>query len=193
MFCYFCWVHPKVRFNVQNVGQYYTPEQIGSKLVQIAQQANFHQLRISGGEPTIGEAHLIELLKYLNDFPYNFILETNGMLLSQKNYVKNLKNFNNLYVRISIKACTPEMFSKVTGAISDAYYYPLRALELLIENEIACHPSIIIDFCSKSEFQFFTQQLQQINPELPDKLEYESLILYPHVKKGLKKIGFLKD
>jgi uncharacterized Fe-S cluster-containing radical SAM superfamily protein len=193
MYCHFCWVHPKIRFNLQMVGQYYTPEEIGNQLIQIAQKAHFTQLRISGGEPTLGEAHLIALLKYLSDFPFHFILETNGMLLSQENYVQKLKKFNNLYVRISIKACTPEMFSKVTGATPEAYFYPLHALEFLIANEIACHPSIIIDFCSQREFQFLTKQLNQINPELQNKLEYESLILYPHVKKGLKKIGLIKD
>ena len=188
--CRFCWVHPKVRYRFREVGQFYSPEIVGQKLVHIAERAGFRQLRVSGGEPTIGEDHLIALLKYLDDFPYRFILETNGMLLSQERYVKNLKSFTNLYVRVALKAATPETFSKVTGAIPDAYYYPLKALELLVKHEISCHSSIVVDFCSKQELNFLIQELYKIAPFLGDNLEYESLILYPHVKKGLKKIGY---
>ncbi len=189
MYCHFCWVNPKVRYHFQEVGNFYDPEEVGNRLVQIANKAKFHQLRVSGGEPTIGEKHLIALLKYLDDFPYQFILETNGMLLSQESYVKNLKNFDNLHVRIAMKAATPEMFSKVTGSVQAAYQYPFQALEYLIKYEISCHTSIIIDFCTKEDLKYFATQLQKISPHLVNQLEFESLILYPHVLKGLKKIG----
>ncbi len=190
LFCHFCWVHSKVRFQVQNVGKFYSPEEVAQQLIQIAQKAKFAHLRVSGGEPTIGQDHLIALLEYLEKFDYVFILETNGMLLSQENYIRNLKRFPKLHVRISLKAGTPEMFSKVTGAVPEAHYYPLNALKLLLKYEIPCHPSVIIDFCSKQDFQVLIQELQQINSRLVHQLELESLLLYPHVIKGLKKIGF---
>ncbi|NVM54761.1 MAG: radical SAM protein [Candidatus Helarchaeota archaeon] len=189
MHCHFCWVNPKIRYRFQNIGKFYSPLQVGQQLVQIAQKANFNQLRVSGGEPTIGEDHLVALLKFLDDFPCTFILETNGMLLSQENYVKKLKEFTNLYIRVALKAGTPEIFSKVTGAIPAAYYYPLEALKLLIKHKISCHASIITDFCSEPDYNFLIHQLQKISPNLVNELEYESLILYPHVKKGLRKIG----
>ncbi|NVM30631.1 MAG: radical SAM protein [Candidatus Helarchaeota archaeon] len=189
MYCHFCWVNPKVRHRYQTVGKFYGPEEVGERLVQIAKKAKFNRLRVSGGEPTIGEEHLIALLSSLDDFPYPFILETNGMLLSQESYVKNLVNFNNLYVRVALKAATPEIFSKVTGAVPAAYHYPLQALNLLIQNEIPCHASIIIDFCTQEDLKCLADQLKEISPDLVGQLEFESLILYPHVVKGLKKIG----
>ncbi|MFX1295259.1 MAG: radical SAM protein [Promethearchaeota archaeon] len=190
MYCHFCWVHPKFRYCFQKVGKFYTPGYVGQRLIQIAQKANFKLLRISGGEPTIGKPHLISLLKYLNNYPYQFILETNGMLLSNENYVKEFKDINNIHVRIALKAGTPETFSKVTGAVLEAYYYPFKALKFLLKYKISCHPSIIVDFCPKKDFQFLLQVLQKIDPSLINKLEYESLIFYPHVKKGLEKIGY---
>ncbi|MFX1298467.1 MAG: radical SAM protein [Promethearchaeota archaeon] len=189
--CCFCWVHPKVRYRFQTVGEFYSPELVGQKLVQIAQKAHFNLLRISGGEPTIGEAHLIALLKYVDEYPYEFILETNGILLSNEDYTKQLDKFNKLHVRVALKAGTPETFSKVTGAIPKAYYYPLDALRLLIEYEVSCHASIIINFCSNGELKFLIKELQNIDSSLVQELEYESLILYPHVKKGLKKSGYI--
>ncbi len=188
--CVFCWVHPKIRYRIKDVGKFYKPEIVAEKLASIARKANFRQLRISGGEPTIGEDHLICLIECLEKYPYRFILETNGILLASKDYVKKLSNFNNLYVRVSLKAGSPETFSKVTGAIPKAYYYPLQALKNLINYGVPCHASVIIDFCKKSEFKFLTNNLQNIDPILVTNLEFESLILYPHVKKGLKKIGY---
>jgi uncharacterized Fe-S cluster-containing radical SAM superfamily protein len=193
LFCYFCWVHSKVRFQVQNVGKFYSPEEVAQRLIQIAQKARFTHLRVSGGEPTIGSDHLVALLESLTKFDFIFILETNGMLLSQESYVNKLKEFPNLHVRISLKAGTPEMFSRVTGAVPDAYFYPLNALKLLLKYKIPCHPSVIIDFCPKPDFQFLIQELQKIDTRLVTQLELESLLLYPHVIKGLKKIGFSID
>ncbi len=190
MHCCFCWVHPKINHRVRNVGNFYSPELVGQKLAQIAQKGGFKSLRISGGEPTIGQNHLISVLKYLEEYPYEFILETNGILLAHEDYVKNFSSFNNLYVRISLKAGTPEKFSKLTGAIPEAYYYPLKALQNLIDFEIPCHASIIRDFCEQSELGFLKQQLQEISLNLVQQLEYESLMLYPHVKKGLARIGY---
>ncbi len=189
MNCAFCWVHPKVRYRVQEVGRFYSPEEVGEQLVQIAKGGGFDQLRVSGGEPTIGQEHLVALLKFLNDFPYTFILETNGMLLSREDYVKSLRNFKNLYIRISLKAAAPEKFMKVTGATKMSYYLPFQALQILIDNEIACHASVLVDFCTEEEIKLLLQQLQKISPDLMNRLEFESLILYPHVKKGLKKVG----
>ncbi|MHA1358059.1 MAG: radical SAM protein [Candidatus Helarchaeota archaeon] len=190
MNCPFCWVHPKIRHQVQTVGTFYTPEHAGQKLVKIAQNAHFSLIRLSGGEPTIGKDHLILLLQYLTDFPFRFILETNGMLLSDDSYTKQLKFFEFLHVRVALKAPSPEIFSKITGAVPTAFYYPLQALKNLIKYRISCHAAIIADFCSENNLKFLIKELQAISPRLVNELEYEFLILYPHVKKGLKKVGF---
>lgn len=190
MFCRFCWVNPKIRYHILNTGKFYSAIDVGMQLIQIAQKAKYTQLRVSGGEPTIGRAHLVDLLQYLKKYPYTFILETNGMLLSDESYVLELKEIPNLHIRISLKAGTPEVFSKVTGTVPEAYYYPLQALNLLTKHEISCHASVIIDFCSKQDLEFLIQELQKIDQRLVTQLELESLLLYPHVVKGLKRIGF---
>jgi uncharacterized Fe-S cluster-containing radical SAM superfamily protein len=190
MHCVFCWVHPKVRSRIRGVGEFYTPAQVGERLVRIARNAGFKLIRVSGGEPTIGRAHLVSLLRYLNDFPFGFILETNGMLLSNENFVEELGGYDILHVRVALKAATPEMFSKVTKASLKAFYYPLQALKHLVKYKISCHASVIRDFCSAADLRFLQGELHKIDSELVDGLEYESLILYPHVKKGLRKSGF---
>ncbi|MGD9081606.1 MAG: radical SAM protein, partial [Desulfobacterales bacterium] len=77
--CKFCWSWPKV-ISPGRYGRFYSPGQVSTKLTNIALKKGFHQIRISGNEPTIARDHLIKVLELL---PKNllFILETNGILL----------------------------------------------------------------------------------------------------------------
>ena len=60
--CKFCWSGNSV-WNSKNTGKFYSSEQVANQLQIIAQQKGYRQLRVSGGEPTIGREHLIKLLK----------------------------------------------------------------------------------------------------------------------------------
>ena len=79
--CLFCWSLPKV-IAPGRCGKFYSPAQVAGKLTHIALKKGFHQLRISGNEPTIARDHLIKVLELI---PKNrlFILETNGILLNR--------------------------------------------------------------------------------------------------------------
>ena len=60
------------------------------------------------------------------------ILETNGILIgADESYARDLARFNNLYVRVSLKACNQTEFSAVTGAIPEGFQLQLQALESL--------------------------------------------------------------
>jgi len=67
-----------------------------------------------------------------------FILEANGIILgNDKDYVKRLSEFKDrLYVRVSIKAATPESFTQRTGAIGEFYTLPFQALKNLLDEGI---------------------------------------------------------
>ena len=77
--CKFCWSSNSV-WNAKNAGNFYSPEDVAKMLHDIAHSKGYRQLRVSGGEPTIGQKHLITLLENINP-NYLFILETNGILL----------------------------------------------------------------------------------------------------------------
>ena len=115
--CKFCWSTNSV-WNPTNTGKFFTPEEISETLLDIAESKGYDQVRISGGEPTIGENHLINVLECLNP-SLNFILETNGILLGHdKKYIEELSKFNNLHIRICIKGINSEEFTLLTGAES---------------------------------------------------------------------------
>ena len=59
--CKFCWSSNSV-WNATNTGEFYSPEDVAITLQTIAKNKNYKQIRVSGGEPTIGMGHLTTLL-----------------------------------------------------------------------------------------------------------------------------------
>ncbi len=188
--CKFCWSW-RPRDNMSKYGRFYTPKEVYIKLVNIASKRGYRQLRVSGGEPTIGRKHLIQLLELLEGTNYLFILETNGILLgAQRDYVKELSKFkNNIHVRVSLKGCTSEEFAKLTGAEPEAFNLQLKALKNLIDYGVSTHPAVMLSFSSKESLELLIEKLREIDDELVEELEPEYVFLYPHVVKLLKKHG----
>ena len=140
--CIFCWVDFS-RDYPETYGKFYTSEEVASKLLLNAQKSGLKKVRISGGEPTLGKEHLLKVLDLVEKADLFFILETNGILLgSNLEYVRSLKKYHNLYVRISLKAGTPEGFEKRTGAIGKFYELPYLAVKQALEEglyfRVAC-------------------------------------------------------
>jgi uncharacterized Fe-S cluster-containing radical SAM superfamily protein len=183
--CRFCWSGNSV-WNAQNTGEMYAPKEVARKLNDMAESNGYHQLRISGGEPTIGKQHLIEVLQKI-DSEKMFILETNGILLGyDQNYVNELLPFENLHVRVCLKGCNEKEFSWLTGA-DTGYGYQLQALKNLRDAGMRFHIALV--------------SIQGNSLELYDRLdemglrgisvELEEITLYPQVKKRLKDEGML--
>jgi uncharacterized Fe-S cluster-containing radical SAM superfamily protein len=176
--CKFCWSGNSV-WNANNIGEFYTPDQVVNNLKKIAITKGFHQMRISGGEPTIGRNHLIALLKKIES-KFLFILETNGILLGMdKSYVKEFSKYKNLHVRVCFKGTDPEEFSFLTGA-KKGFEYQIKAIENLKEENIRFNIALVT---IKKDYQDFINKFNDID------IEIEDIILYPKVRKRLDKEG----
>lgn len=184
--CKFCWSGGSV-WNPEKVGEFYTPKEVASKLCAIARKNGYDMVRVSGGEPTIGKTHLIELLK---EIPRNllFILETNGILLgASKSYVKELARFPNLHVRVCLKGCDEKEFSLLTGA-SHGFEYQLKALEFLMEEKLSFNIALV---SMKRDRSLLFKRLKEMG--MGDiLLEEEYIKLYPSVKERLRKTNLLQ-
>jgi len=143
------------------------------------------KLRLSGCEPTIGKEHLLNLLHYVEESKYKlFILETNGIILgNDKDYVKRLSEFKDrLYVRVSIKAATPESFTQRTGAVGEFYKLPFQALKHLLDEGMYATAAAMTDdrIMPKEERKTLIQMLDEIDPKIsyPKTLEKEVIDTY---------------
>ena len=178
--CKFCWSGNSV-WNSKNTGKFYSPEEVVNQLHLIAQKKGYRQLRVSGGEPTLGRPHLINLLKNINK-NYLFILETNGILLGfDKTYVDELSGFKNLHVRVCLKGIDPNEFSMLTGAAT-GFEYQIRALENLRDNKMSFNIAIVT--VKKDKKQLLDKLIDMGFGKIM--IEDEELTLYPLVKKRLE-------
>lgn len=170
--CAYCWAQKKV-WTPEKFGKFYTPREVSEKLIKM----NYALVRVSGGEPTICKKHLFELISLI---PENklFILETNGILLNE-DYIEELSNFKNIYVRVSLKGVDEKTFEQITGADGEIFKNQLNALELLKKYRIKSRAAILVDLFSEKQIESLA---------IPN-LEYETLISYPFVMKSLKKKG----
>lgn len=179
--CKFCWSGNSV-WDANRTGEFYSPKEVAEKLQGIADSKKYHQLRVSGGEPTIGKHHLIDLLETLTP-TYVFILETNGILLGfDKQYVEDLSSFKHLHVRVCLKGADAEEFCLFTGA-TQGFEYQLKALQNLREHHMNFNIAFVSTHPEKKQRLF--QQLEDMG--LQDVMvEEEEITLYPLVRKRLQ-------
>jgi len=190
LLCHFCWAGDDIRYHQERVGKLYSPEEAFFKLESIAKKSGYSLMRLSGQEPTIGKEHLLGLLNLLRKTKYKFILETNGILLgAQPDYARDLAEFDNLHVRVSIKGTTESEFSYLTGAEPKFFQLQLASLKNLIDAGVSAHPAVIVSFSTEENIKAFGNRLNNLVPGLTGQIEVEELILYPHVVKRLKKHG----
>jgi uncharacterized Fe-S cluster-containing radical SAM superfamily protein len=190
LLCRFCWVSDVIMNRPHDVGKFYTPEKVAQSLLSLAKKCKLDLLRLSGGEPTIGKQHLLELLENLDGKGYRFILETNGILIAHdEDYAESLAKYNFIHVRVSLKGCSEEDFAMLTGAKPEGFTLQLKALEKLVDAGVSCHPSVMASFSPKESLQSLIERIGRISRKLADEIEVEELILYPHVIQRLRNYG----
>jgi len=190
LLCKYCWVSDTVMFQPAQIGRFYPPEVVAKILVEMAKKKNLEQLRVSGGEPTIGKLHLLQLLDHLEEKGILFILETNGILIGKdQKYAEDLALHKFIHVRVSLKGCSENEFARLTGAQKEGFELQLKALENLVRANVKCHPAVMTSFSTQQSLQQLIKGLRRISPILAEELEIEELILYPSVKRKINKHG----
>jgi uncharacterized Fe-S cluster-containing radical SAM superfamily protein len=133
---------------------------------------------------------LLKLLDILKDKGFSFILETNGILIGHdENYAKDLAEYGFVHARVSLKGCSSQEFSVLTGAKPEGFELQLSSLERLTEAGVKCHPSVMMSFSNDGGLENLKERLRQIDPDFAEQVEIEELILYPHVVQRIQKFG----
>lgn len=187
--CAFCWAWNKVA-DPNGSGAFYGPDEVAHRITAISRKHGFRQARLSGNEPTLARAHLLNLLHLLPQ-DITFILETNGILLGDdRSYARELASFQNLHVRVSIKGCTESEFSQLTGAAPAAFDLQLRALEHLVDAGVRCHPAVMVSFSESGSVDSLRERLRAISPVFKD-FEEEEIFTNASIERRLGRRGLL--
>lgn len=186
--CIFCWSWQEV-VRPEVVGRFYTPEQVAAKLKAIARRRGFQRVRISGNEPTLCRDHLLGVLAAMPT-ELQFILETNGILIGyDEDYADALSRFANLHVRVSLKGCCEEEFSRLTGADPQGFALQIKALDQLARAGVSAHAAVMASFSTAENLAVLRQRLAETALG-PMELEVEEVLMYRDVAERLKKAGF---
>ena len=191
--CKFCFSDKPVR-RPHSTGRFYTPQQVFNALKKKADQYGSKLISASASEGTIGKQHLFEMLEMVDKTDLVYILETNGMTLGHDpDFAKQLSRFRNLHVRVSIKGTTKDEYLMLTGARSESYDLPYKALEHLMNAGVSCNVCLMVSFSSKENIKKAEQRLKEIRPGLLKSLEKEHITLFPKVLKRLKKYDMIPN
>ncbi len=69
-----------------------------------------------------------------------FILETNGILIgTDRDYARQLARLKKVHTRVSLKAGTPEAFTRKTGATAESFDLPFQAVVNLLTAGASFH------------------------------------------------------
>jgi uncharacterized Fe-S cluster-containing radical SAM superfamily protein len=193
LFCKFCWVSETILERPSVSGQFLSAKDAAHKLLRVATSRRLAQVRLSGGEPTIGRPHLLKVLSEIEERrQFRFILETNGILLgADRSYCSELAAFRCLHVRVSLKGSCESEFEKLTGANGEGFKWQLEALSNLQGAGVSCHPAAMSSFSIQESMRQMRARLSQIDRKLSDDLELEELIRYPRVERRLQKFGLM--
>lgn len=193
--CIFCWANT-TRDDIEKGSDFFTPEEVFERLSSMVNQKKaLEKVRISDGEPTIGKEHLLRVIELTekSNIP-EFVLETNGILLGHDiDYVKSLSQFKKIYVRLSLKAGTPEDFTRKTGAMPEAMEYQFQAIRNLMAHKVnfsVAAMSADPRFMNPVERISLVAKLAEIDPALVLKLEEEMTVIFPTSKKRLEAAGW---
>jgi uncharacterized Fe-S cluster-containing radical SAM superfamily protein len=191
--CFFCWVDWSRDFP-ERYGKFYSPEEVFKRLTRAAEEYGTDKLRLSGAEPTLCKEHLLSVLELMEKSKFRlFILETNGIPFGyDEDFVRRISTFSKVHVRISLKAGTPSDFARKTGARSESFEIPFKAIKYLKKYGCSFHvASMSADprIMSSAERISLLSKLARIDKDLLKNLEEEVVDPYDTTLSRLKYAG----
>jgi len=187
--CAYCWNYYR-NLNPSRFKNFYSPQEVASRLLNIAQKKSFNLFRITGAEPILGEKSIEHLIEVLNIIFQNkprsvFILETNGFFLGYQVDLNQKLKYRNLRIRICLKGADERSFELITGTRREFFKYPLKALKELEGEGIRAWPALMRDLFLPDEIGQLEKLLDEY--KIKAELELETLEDYPFVIENMRK------
>lgn len=191
--CGFCWSWREAS-HVMARGFFCKPEDVFRRLTGTADARGYRFVRLSGGEPTLLRRHVLELLGLFEGTRYQFVLETNGILIgADASYAEELAQYRCLIVRVSLKGTNEGEFRALTSAKPNVFKYQLGAFENLVDAGLEpgerVYAAVMLSFSTSESYEELKTCLTEIHPRLAEEVDEEYVILYPHVVELMRRRG----
>lgn len=134
------------------------------------------QLTFSGGEPTLNK-DLPVLLVYAKEKGIkNITVQTNGILLSNKEYLKKITDSFPVNFLMSFHASEPELYAKITGLKTD-YHLALKSLEHINKLNYGDHGVGIV--ISSLNYKHLREHIEFLHSNFPNIRNYNLIFIDP--------------
>lgn len=142
-----------------------------AKEIYRAKKLGYKKLGLSGGEPTIRK-DIIKIVRFAKKTGFNFIrIQTNGILLSDYNFARELKEAGVSFCKFSLTSHIPEIHNKLTKN-PNSYKNVIKAIENMKKLKIRVGNNILIN-------KYNYNQLPQFIEFLLEKGVSNFVIIYP--------------
>jgi hypothetical protein len=153
---------------------------------------NLDKVRVSGCEPLINKAHILEVVKLAVTDGFKYVLDTNGLLLDE-DFLNALEPYKaNIYIYMGLKGANPCLFQKITKADKQYWKLQLEALRLVAKHNFTLGVNLIANFNPSNTLPKLFSTLYKICPVLPMTLDMKKCTFFTHnnrrvVQYGLKR------
>ena len=158
----------------------------------IAEEYDLKRVRVSGCEPLINTKHLLRVIRMAMSDGYDYVLDTNGLLLTD-DFLASIKPFKRkIYIYMGLKGSTPELFQKITTAEAKFWYKQLEALRLIVKHGFTLGVNLMANFTPIDTSPKLFSELYKISPILPMCVDMKPCTFFVHNTVRIKKYGLVK-
>ncbi len=116
---------------------------LAKELIDFFKELDIKEISLIGGEPTC-YSNLLELISYIKNKNIKVCLITNGLLFSDKNYLKKIEKIGVDDINFSIKGWSKDSYIDNTGV--DAFDKTIKALKNISISKINSMVSFVISY-----------------------------------------------
>lgn len=168
-------------------GRLYSPAETAERLEDICREKGVSRVRLSGMEPVMGDRHLPELVRVLDE-GLEMCVDTNGMLLTEE-YLAELVEKRSVSIRLSFKGSNPENFAQLSGVEPRFFRNQLRVFKACVKRDVDVVP-VLAGVYGRKELEELREMLRDIDEMRASELYVEKLHLCPENREKLVEAGF---
>lgn len=193
--CGYCWVPDEKKIGVMCLPELYpyqTPDETYALLKEIATSYGVKRVRVSGCEPLINPKHLLSVIRMSMSGGYDYVLDTNGLLLTE-DFLAAIKPFRErIYIYMGLKGSTPQLFQKTTTADAKFWYNQIEALRLVVKHGFTLGINVMANFTPPDTLEYLFNTLCRVSPILPACVDMKYCTFFVHNTERIKQYGLPK-
>jgi uncharacterized Fe-S cluster-containing radical SAM superfamily protein len=191
--CAYCWVVDEKKIGQPGCQpQFYPfqqPDETYERLKNLAEIYNLRRVRVSGCEPLINERHLLRVIRLAMSDGYDYVLDTNGLLLTE-DFLASIKPYRDkIYIYMGLKGSTPQLFQDTTTADAQFWYKQLEALRLVVKHGFTLGVNLIANLVPLETLPPLFSELYKISPIIPMTVDMKRCTFFIHNARRIKQYG----